>query len=106
MSTVFLQQSSAPVPLRLRATADISGSLRVHEQGDDQAVETEHLCENEDEDHADEEAGLLGCSADAGVADDADGEAGCETGEADREPGTELDEGGEEGDFLLQVVGD
>jgi hypothetical protein len=40
--------------------------------GDDEAVETKDLGENEDEDHADEESRLLGSATDSGVTDNAD----------------------------------
>ena len=60
--------------------------------GDDQAVETEDFSENEDEDHSNEEARLLCGSADAGVADDADGITGSETGQSDSQAGTEMNE--------------
>lgn len=46
--------------------------LRVHQERDDKPIQTQHFREDEDKDHADEEAGLLGSAADAGVADDAD----------------------------------
>lgn len=42
--------------------------------------------------HADEKAGLLRSTPDTGVTDDANGEAGRETREADGETGAELDE--------------
>lgn len=35
---------------------------------------TQHFSENENQDHADEQTRLLGCAADTGVTDDADGE--------------------------------
>lgn len=42
---------------------------------------TEYFGENEDQDHADEETRLLRTAADAGVTDDADGEAGIISGD-------------------------
>ncbi|KAH9395003.1 hypothetical protein TYRP_005067 [Tyrophagus putrescentiae] len=53
-------------------------------KGDDQPVETQHLCENENENHADEETRLLGRAADARVADYADGEACRQAGQTQR----------------------
>jgi hypothetical protein len=70
----------------------VSLIFRVQVNSDDEAVETEDLGENEDEDHADEEAGLLGRAAHAGVADDADGVAGSEAGQADSQAGTQMNE--------------
>lgn len=59
----------------VRLASNTLRGLRIHEQCHDQAVQTQDFGENEDEDHADEETGLLGGAADTGVADDADGEA-------------------------------
>jgi hypothetical protein len=59
-------------------------------------VKPEHLGEDEDEDHADEQARLLRSPAHAGVADDADREASRETREADGQARAELDEAREE----------
>ena len=78
---------------RTRRT-DLAGHLRldVQENGDDEAVQTQHFGENENEDHSDEEAGLLRGAAHTGVAHDADGEAGRQTAEADRQAGAEVHE--------------
>lgn len=65
--------------------------FRVEVDGDDETVETQHFGENEDEDHADEEARLLSCAAHAGVADDANGETSRQTGEAYRQTGSQMD---------------
>lgn len=45
-------------------------------QGYDEAVETQDFSEDQNEDHADEEARLLGGSTDARVSHDADGKTG------------------------------
>ena len=50
--------------------------FRVKIDGDDETVQTENLSKNEDEDHADEESGLLSSSSHASVADNADGVSG------------------------------
>lgn len=65
-----------------------SSLFRVQVDGDDQTVQTQDFGENEDQDHTDEQSGLLGGTADAGVTDDADGETGGQTREADSETGT------------------
>jgi hypothetical protein len=49
-----------------------SSSLARQYKGDDEAIEGERFGENEDEDHDDEELGLLGRSANTSVTDDAD----------------------------------
>ncbi len=53
---------------------------------------TQDFGENENQNHADEETGLLGRATDAGVTDDADGKSGGQAGQADRQAGAELDE--------------
>ena len=73
--------------------ADVGVSLlRVQVDGDDEAVETQDFSENEDEDHSNEEARLLCGSADAGVADDADGVACGQAGQADSQTSAEMNE--------------
>ncbi|GMR44600.1 hypothetical protein PMAYCL1PPCAC_14794, partial [Pristionchus mayeri] len=52
------------------------------DQSDDHTVETEHLKEDKDEDHSDEETRLLGGSAHSGISDDSDGVTGTKTAEA------------------------
>jgi len=66
--------------------------FRVQVDGDDEAVETEDLRENENENHADEESGLLCGPADSGVSDDADGVTGSEAGQTDGQAGTQMNE--------------
>lgn len=78
----------------------------VQDQSDDQAVQSQDLGENEDQDHPDEQPGLLGRPPDSGVADDTDGEPCGETGETDRETGSELDEPGVQGHGGLKVTRD
>ena len=58
----------------------------------DEAVQPEHLGEDEDEDHADEEPGLLGRAAHPGVAHDADGVARSEPGQAHGQAGAQVHE--------------
>lgn len=84
----------------------LDAGARVEDKRDDEAVKTENLGENEDKDHADVEAGLLGRAADTGVTDDADGEAGGETGKTDGQAGAELDEAGVQGHGGLEATGD
>merc|ERR1712066_134753 len=69
------------------ALALSSGS---HHQADNQAVQTQSLGEDEDEDHANEEAGLLSVGAHASIAHNANGKAGCQGAHADGEAGTEV----------------
>lgn len=52
---------------------------------------------NEDQDHTNEEPGLLGSSSDTSVTNDSNGESGGETGETDGETSSKLDESGVEG---------
>lgn len=85
---------------------DISLSLGIHQQGNDQAVKAQDFGENEDKDHSDEKTRLLSCAADSSITHNSDGEAGSKTRQANREAGTELDEAGEKGLLLRKVVGD
>lgn len=61
-------------------------------EGNDQAVEPQHLGENQDEDHADEEPRLLGSAPDARVAHDADGKASRQAAQAHAQTGTQVQE--------------
>ena len=67
---------------------------------------TQDFGENENQNHSDEQPGLLGGSSHTGVTDNTNGETSSHTRQTDRETGTELDEAGEEGSLLLQTVGD
>ena len=68
----------------------------VENQRNNQPVETQHLGENEDKDHTNVQTGLLRSTAHTSITDNANGETGSKTSEADRETGTELDETGVE----------
>ncbi|CAE8617550.1 unnamed protein product [Polarella glacialis] len=59
-------------------------------QAHDQAVQAKGLGENKDEDHADEEAWLLGICAHPGVSHDADGQACCQRAHADGKSRTQV----------------
>lgn len=65
-------------PLR----TECNSLFRVQVDGDDQTVQTQDFSENEDQDHTDEQSGLLGSTTDTGITDDTDGEAGGQTGES------------------------
>jgi hypothetical protein len=86
-------------------TADVDARLGVHEQGYDETVQTQDFGENENQNHSDEQTGLLSCASDTCVTDDTDGEAGSETSQADGQTSTELDEASVEGKLLLQAIG-
>lgn len=62
--------------------------FRVQVDGDDQTVQTQDFGEDENQNHTDEQSGLLGRTADTGVTDDADGETGGQTREADSQTST------------------
>lgn len=62
------------------------------DEGHDEAVEPQHLGEDQDEDHAHEEPGLLGGAPHAGVAHDADGEPGRQAAQAHAQAGAEVQE--------------
>lgn len=62
------------------------------DERNDQTVETQGLSEDENQNHADEQLRLLCCGAHTRVTDDADGHAGSETSETDRETRAEVSE--------------
>jgi len=86
--------------------AGVLASLGVHEQGNNESVKTQNFGENENQDHSDEQPGLLGSSSYTSVTDNTDGETGSHTGKTDGKTSAELDEVGEERRLLLQAVGD
>lgn len=48
-------------------------SLSGEDEGDDEPVQTQHLSEDQNEDHPNEEARLLRCTPNAGISHDTDG---------------------------------
>lgn len=78
----------------------------VEDKSDDETVKTQNFGENEDQNHTNEETGLLGGTTDTSVTDNADGETSGETGETDRETGAELNETGVERHGALDVTRD
>ena len=64
-------------------------SLR-QDNGDDHAIETEGLSEDENEDHADEDLLLLGIGSNTGITDDTNSETSCERGETASQTGGEM----------------
>lgn len=58
----------------------------------DHPIQTQHLRKDEDEHHGDEQPRLLCRGPNSSVAHDSNTETGRETGQADREPGSELSE--------------
>lgn len=81
---------------RRRPCADLTNNVLccsgVHQQGDNQAVQTQDFCKNQDQDHTDKQSWLLGGTSDTGVTDNADGEAGSQPCQADGQACTQLDE--------------
>jgi hypothetical protein len=67
---------------------------------------TQDFGENEDKNHADEQPGLLGRSSYTGITNNTDSKTRSHTSKTDRETGAQLDEVGEEGRVLFQVVRD
>lgn len=68
---------------------DLCSSLG-EDDGDDHAVETEGLTEDEDQNHADEDRLLLSVGSNTGVTDDTNGETSSEGGETASEAGGEV----------------
>ena len=67
---------------------------------------TEDFSENENQNHSDEETGLLGSSSDTSITDNTNGETSSETSKTDGETSTELNEASEQRKILLETVGD
>merc|ERR1740121_467797 len=74
----------APLPSGLSASHHLIWVAQVlalgvscggHDQADDQAVESQGLSEDKDQDHANEEARLLSVGTDTSISDDTDGQA-------------------------------
>mmetsp|Transcript_84218 Transcript_84218/g.116371 ORF Transcript_84218/g.116371 Transcript_84218/m.116371 type:complete len:227 (-) Transcript_84218:9-689(-) len=78
--------------LVVRAAQALALALRRggNDQADDEAVQTQSLGEDQYENHADEEPGLLRVRADAGITDDADREAGRQGAHAHGEAGAQV----------------
>lgn len=66
--------------------------FRVQVNGHNQTVETQHLGEDENQDHTDEQTRLLCCTTHTGITNDTDRKTGCQTREADRQTGTQVNE--------------
>lgn len=64
-------------------------SLR-QDDGDDHAIETEGLSEDENEDHADEDLLLLGVGSNTSITDDTNSETSSERGETASQTGGEV----------------
>jgi len=75
--------------------------FRVQVNGHNQAVETQHFGEDENQDHADEQSGLLCCATDTGVSHDADRKTGCQAREAHRQTGSQVNEAPEDRHMLI-----
>ena len=74
-----------------RATGEFSElTFGGHDEGDNEAVESEHLGEDKDEDHANEQSRLLRCSTYSSISDNSDGKSSSKTGEADRQACSEV----------------
>lgn len=103
----FLSSWVLSRPCRVGRLADsVDGGLGVHEQSNNKTVKTEDFGENENQNHSDEETGLLGSSSDTSITDNTNGETGSETSKTDGKASTELDEASEQGQVLLETIGD
>lgn len=85
---------------------DILGSSGVEQKGDNETVETQDFGENENQNHTNEQTGLLGSTTDTGVTDNADSETGSKTGKTNRQTSAQLDETSVKSLLLLEGVRD
>ncbi|CAG5897624.1 unnamed protein product, partial [Menidia menidia] len=91
-STCGLRRRQRPAWLPLRHNLQDQTQLThsvpwKKDEGHDEPVEPQHLGEDQDQDHAHEEPGLLGGASHAGVAHDADGEPGGQPAQAHTQTG-------------------
>lgn len=70
------------------------------------ARRTQNFSENENENHADEQTGLLGSSSNTGITNNANGESCSKTSQTDRQSSAKLDETSVERQLLLKAIGD
>lgn len=105
--STFLSSSVPSRRCRVGPLADsVDVGLGVHEQSNNKTVKTEDFSENENQNHSDEETGLLGSSSDTSITDNTNGETSGETSKTDGETSTELNEASEQGKILLETIGD
>lgn len=69
-------------------------------------MHTQDFGKNENQNHSDEETGLLGSSSDTSITNNTDGKTSSETSETDRETSTKLNEASVEREVLLETIGD
>jgi hypothetical protein len=86
--------------------SSVEAGLGVHEQGNNETVQTQDFGENENQNHADEQTGLLSSSSHTGITDNTDGKASSKTSQTDGKTRTELNETSVQSHVLLQIVGD
>jgi len=89
-----------------RLAGNLRGSLGVHEEGDDETIKTQDFSENEDQDHANEESGLLSGTTNTSITHNADSESSSKASQTNGKTCTKLDEGGVERKSLLEIVRD
>lgn len=91
-----------------RDAARLAGGFRagVHEKSNNQPVKTQDFSENENQNHSDVEAGLLGSSTNTGVTNNTNSKTSGKTSQTDSETSTQLDETSVQRKLLLKVVGD
>jgi hypothetical protein len=63
-----------PKPCFVLTRLDIGGSLGVHQECHDKTVQTQDFGENENQNHSNEESGLLSVTTNASVTDNTDSE--------------------------------
>lgn len=67
---------------------------------------TQDFSENENQNHSDEQTGLLSASSDTSITNNTNGETSSETSKTDSKASSKLNEASVEGHLLLQAVGD
>jgi len=107
---VWFRSCQAVFQTRRVAVSNLAGSLDVglgvHEQGDNQTVKTQDFGENQNQNHADEETGLLSSSSNTSITNNTNSETSGKTSKTDGQTSTELNEASVKGQVLLQTIRD
>lgn len=105
MGAELASQRNESLVMTGRLTSDVLVGSGVQQQGDDQSVQTQDFGENQNQKHSDEQSWLLRGTSDTSVTDNTNGKTSSQTGQADGQSGTQLDESGVQGLALLQRLG-
>lgn len=81
-----------------------AAGARVHEQSDNETVQTQNFSENEDKNHSDVKTRLLSGSTNASVTDNTNSETGSQTSQTNSKTSTKLNETSIQRQALVQII--